>query len=75
VEAQPAERRQRVERRDNWYFYAPFADGWSRQEGPLQAGSRAAERADVVIDNSAPRPDANWPDRFPVRSSRSGGRS
>ena len=71
VETQPAERRLRVERRDNWYFYAPFADGWSRQESALQAGSRAAERADVVVDNTAPRPGTGWPDRFPVRPSRS----
>jgi cytidylate kinase len=67
VEAQPAERRLRVERRDDWYFYAPFADGWSRQESALQAGSGAAERADVVIDNSAPRTNGAWPDTFAVR--------
>jgi cytidylate kinase len=67
VEAKPTERRLRVERRDDWYFYAPFADGWSRQESALQAGSRAAERADLVVDNSAPRADGHWPDRFAVR--------
>jgi cytidylate kinase len=66
VEAQPTERRLRVERRDNWYFYAPFADSWSRQERALQAESRTAERADVVIDNSTRRADGGWPDSFAV---------
>lgn len=67
VETQPAQRQLRVQRRPDWYFYGPFADGWSRQESALQAGSRTAERADVVVDNSVPTVDGDWPDRFSVR--------
>jgi len=72
VETQPAQRRLRLERRDDWYFYAPFADGWSRQESALQAASPTAQRADLVIDNSVPTADGDWPDRFAVRPSAAG---
>lgn len=67
VETQPAQRRLRLRRRDDWCFYAPFADGWSRQESALQAASRTAERADVVIDNNEPTAHGDWPDRFFMR--------
>jgi hypothetical protein len=67
VDTQLAQRQLRLRRRNNWYFYAPFADGWSRQESALQAGSQTAERADVVIDNNGPTANGDWPDRFSVR--------
>jgi hypothetical protein len=68
VDTQPTQRRQRLERRDDWEVYEPFADGWSSQESALQAEARTAARADVVVDNSAPAAGGDWPDRFAVRT-------
>jgi hypothetical protein len=68
VDTQPAQRRLRLERRDDWNVYEPFASNWARQESALQAGARTAERADVIVDNSAPTADGGWPDQFAVRT-------
>ena len=67
VDTQQAQRRLRLESRDDWGFYEPFADGWARQERALQAGAGTAARADVVVDNSARTAGGEWPDRFAVR--------
>jgi len=59
-----AERRRRLERRADWAAYAPFADRWADQEAALQAQAGTAERADLVIDNSARTPAGGLPDSF-----------
>jgi hypothetical protein len=64
IDAPPAERRRRLEQRADWAAYAPHADRWARQEEALQATAGTAERADLVVDNSAGTPAGGPPDSF-----------
>jgi hypothetical protein len=64
IDVPAAERRRRLQRRDDWAAYAPFAARWARQETALQARAGTAARADLVVDNSAGQPAGGWTDSF-----------
>jgi hypothetical protein len=49
VDTQPGQRRLRLERRDDWEVYEPFADGWASQESALQAEARTIMRAWITV--------------------------
>ncbi|HMD47236.1 MAG TPA: hypothetical protein VKG43_13805 [Acidimicrobiales bacterium] len=57
IDAPVADRRARLEARADWASYAPYAEGWARQEARLHQCWSTARRADLVVDNaSAARP-------------------
>jgi hypothetical protein len=64
IDAPAAERRRRLQQREDWAAYAPFADRWARQEAALQARADTPGRADVVVDNSAGTPPGGLSDSF-----------
>jgi hypothetical protein len=57
-------RRRRLELRQDWPAYAPFAQRWARQEAALQATADTPARADLVVNNTESRPDGDWADQF-----------
>ncbi len=67
IETPDAERRRRLEEREDWDAYAPFFDTWTSQESAIQAGARTQERADLVVDNSNLAGGPGFGDRFTCR--------
>ncbi len=66
LEAPDAERRRRLQAREDWEAYSPFFDRWRAQEVALQSGAGTPARADLVVDNSEVRHADPWGDRLVV---------
>jgi hypothetical protein len=67
LDAQEADRRARLELREDWHWYAPHAAAWARQEAVIQSAARTPERANLIIDNSAATPAHTWASLFTDR--------
>jgi hypothetical protein len=68
IETQEGVRRRRLERRQDWPVYAPFAQRWARQEAALQATAGTPGRADLIVHNSDNRTDRDWGDEFTAQA-------
>jgi hypothetical protein len=61
IDAPAAERRRRLEVRDDWPWYAPHAADWARQEAAIHSAARTPERANLIIDNGSAAKRAGRP--------------